>query len=44
MEQVAPPQDRARQAVLAQKQQRALRAYQEGLKMKAKVTVRREMM
>src|SRR5207248_11714076 len=29
MEQVAPPQDRARQAVLAQTQQRALRAYQE---------------
>ena len=44
MEHIAPPQDRARQAVLAQKQQRALRAYQEGLKAKAQVTVRRELM
>ena len=36
--------DRAAQAVLAQKQQRALMAYQEALKAKSKISVRRELM
>ena len=40
----ASPFDRASQAVLAQKQERALRAFQEALKAKAKVSVRRELM
>jgi len=40
----APPPDRSLQVVLAQKQQRAVMAYQEALKAKAKVSVRRELM
>lgn len=40
----ASPFERATQAVLAQKQERALRAFQEALKAKAKVSVRRELM
>jgi len=36
--------DRAAQAVLAQKQQRALMAYQEALKARSKITVHRELM
>jgi peptidyl-prolyl cis-trans isomerase D len=43
MEQISP-QERAMQAVLFQKQQRAVRAYQEALKEKTKITVRRELM
>ncbi len=39
-----PPQDRAAQAVLAQKQQRAILAYQEAMKAKSKISVRRELM
>jgi peptidyl-prolyl cis-trans isomerase D len=42
--QAASPLERATQAVLAQKQERALRAFQEALKTKAKVSVRRELM
>jgi peptidyl-prolyl cis-trans isomerase D len=42
--QAASPFERAIQAVLAQKQERALRAFQETLKAKSKVSVRRELM
>jgi hypothetical protein len=42
--QTMSPQDRAIQTVLAQKQQRAVRAYQEAMKAEAKVTIRRELM
>jgi parvulin-like peptidyl-prolyl isomerase len=42
--QTMSPQDRAVQTVLAQKQQRAVRAYQEAMKAQAKVTIRRELM
>jgi hypothetical protein len=44
MERAVTPQDRAVQAVLSQKQQRAVRAYQEALKAKANIVVRRELM
>ena len=43
-ERAASPLERAQQAVLAQKQERAVQAYQEALKAKAKVSVRRELM
>lgn len=39
-----PSSDRVAQAVLAQKQQRALMAYQEALKARTKISVRRELM
>ena len=42
--QAGPAPDRAAQTVLFQKQQRALVAYQEALKAKTKITVRRELM
>jgi peptidyl-prolyl cis-trans isomerase D len=44
MDKATPPADRALQMVLAQKQQRAVMAYLEALKAKAKVSVRRELM
>ncbi len=43
-ERAAPPLERALQAVLTQKQERAVRAYQEALKAKTRVSVRRELM
>ena len=42
--QTVSPQERALQTALSQKQQRALRAYQEALKTTAKVTIRHELM
>jgi peptidyl-prolyl cis-trans isomerase D len=42
--QAGPAPDRVAQAVLAQKQQRALMAYQEALKARTKISVRRELM
>ena len=43
-EQAVPPLERAQQAILAEKQERAVRGYQEALKAKVKVSVRRELM
>jgi hypothetical protein len=42
--QMVSPQERAVQTALSQKQQRAVRAYQESLKANAQVTVRRELL
>jgi hypothetical protein len=42
--QAAPAPDRAFQAVLMQKQQRAVMAYQEGLRARTKVSVHRELL
>lgn len=44
MEATASPQERALQVVLNQKQQQAVRAYQEALKARAQVSVRRELL
>lgn len=44
MEPMANPEERARQMALAQKQQLAVKAYEEALKAKTKISVRREMM
>ncbi len=44
MEQIGSPQERALRVVLFQKQQQAVRAYQEALKSRAQVSVRRELL
>jgi hypothetical protein len=44
MEQIGSPQDRALRMVLYQKQQLAVRAYQEALKARTAVSVRRELL
>jgi hypothetical protein len=44
MEQAVSPQERALRVALNQKQQQAVRAYQEALRERAKVSVRRELM
>ncbi len=44
MEQIGSPQERALRLVLFQKQQQAVRAYQEALKSRAQVSVRRELL